>query len=74
MIRGPRAETALTYSQTLNGQDVYVCLNLYVNIAHSTGRCGRGFKHLTAAVRYYIRSGNEALSGPFLVSKTGDAG
>lgn len=48
MIRGPRAETALTYSQTLNGQDVYVCLNFYVNIAHSTRYCGRGFEYFTA--------------------------
>ena len=49
MISGPRAETAFTNSQTLNGYDV--CGNLIVP----------GHYH-------------EVLSGPFLVSRTGDAG
>ena len=49
MIRGPRVETTLTYSQTLN-------------------RC--------EACAYLIEAGHrmEVLSGPFLVSRTGDAG
>jgi hypothetical protein len=49
MIRGLGAETALTYSQTLNGQDPQVALlNLWFEW--------------------------RAPSGPFLVSRTGDAG
>ena len=49
MIRGSGAETALTYSQTLNRYEV-LC-------------------YLTEPGRRM-----EVLSGPFLVSRTGDAG
>ena len=49
MIRGPRVETTLTYSQTLNRSD---------------------------ALGFLIEPGPrmKVLSGPFLVSRTGDAG
>ena len=49
MIRGSGVETTLTYSQTLNRQEL---------------SC------------YLIEQGDgmEVLSGPFLVSRTGDAG
>ncbi len=49
MIRGPRVETTLTYSQTLNRCEPRGYLNEPVDRM-------------------------EVLSGPFLVSRTGDAG
>jgi len=65
MIRGPRAETALTYSQTLNGQDVYVCLNFYVNIAHNNEYCYRRFKYFITIFIIKIRVIMKCLVGLF---------
>ena len=49
MIRGSGVETTLTYSQTLNRQELSCCL-------------------------IEPKDGMYILSGPFLVSRTGDAG